>query len=192
MSSYTFPLPGWSGDIQLHHGTDKGASDLFAPRGWPVVSITSGVVEYVGSDAIGGNNVGMKGDDGLEYYYAHFDSPPTVSNKQRVTSGLRIGSVGDTGNAKGTGPHLHIGIGPTIAQGAGAHGGAGDNFDAVDFLRKVHAGQTPNISVVPGGLPSTGEGGGNPLGFITDPVAEGLGQLMKMFFGAFTSILRGE
>jgi murein DD-endopeptidase MepM/ murein hydrolase activator NlpD len=42
-----------------------------------------------------------------------------------VVAGQTIGGVGDTGNAKGTGAHLHIGIGKSIKNGADAEGGAG-------------------------------------------------------------------
>jgi murein DD-endopeptidase MepM/ murein hydrolase activator NlpD len=58
--------------VALHWGSHPGASDLFAPRGTPVVAMRGGEVVSVGTEATdqyGGNNVLIQGDDGLTYYY---------------------------------------------------------------------------------------------------------------------------
>lgn len=161
---YYFPLPDWRGIVALHWGEDKGASDLFAPIGTPVVSMVSGVVQAVGTTGPGGNNVLIHGDDGLDYYYAHFVAPALVSAGQRVAGGQQIGAVGISGNAAGTDPHLHIGIGYGIASGTGAHGGAGEGFDAVAFLSKVLAGLGPLAPDGPIGQPVSAPGGGGGAG----------------------------
>ncbi len=135
---YAFPVAGYTGaTVPLHHGSSHGGSDLFAPRGTPVVAFKSGTVEYVGNDPIGGNNVMIRQDDGKEAYYAHLDQTPLVRNGQRIETGQQLGVVGDTGNAKGTGPHLHFGVGNSIISGTGPEGGVGSGFDAVALLNEV-------------------------------------------------------
>lgn len=136
-SGYAFPVQGFNGDIPLHHGSHPGAADLFAPRGTPVVSMSDGVVTSTGTGGAGGNSVTIKDDQGLMYYYAHLNEAPQVQQGQRVTAGQPIGTVGDSGNAAGTGTHLHLGIGESIISGTGPSGGAGSNFNANEFLRNV-------------------------------------------------------
>lgn len=134
-----FPLPGWSGQINLHWGIAAGGSDLFAPRGQPIVSVSAGRVVESGWDRVGGNAVLILGADGLQYYYAHMDSAPLVSRSQQVGPGTPLGQVGNTGDADRGPTHLHIGIGHTILLGADAFGGTGSGFDAVSFLRQLYA-----------------------------------------------------
>ena len=86
-----------------HEGTD-----LFAHRGTPVVASVSGTVEHV-TGARAGNAYYLRGDDGHTYYGAHLD---TLSASGRVERGTELGTVGSTGNAKGTTPHLHFEIKP--------------------------------------------------------------------------------
>jgi hypothetical protein len=47
---------------------------------------------------------------------------------------MQLGGVGDTGNAKGTGAHLHLGKGYGIISGSGPQGGAGRDFDLISWL----------------------------------------------------------
>ncbi|MDP8921926.1 MAG: peptidoglycan DD-metalloendopeptidase family protein [Chloroflexota bacterium] len=151
---HIFPVQGYSGPVRLHHGSHPGASDLFADEGTPVVAMCGGQVIVVGTEAtdrFGGNNVLIRADDGLDYYYAHGDRPPRVAANTRVSTGDFLFGVGDTGNAKGTGPHLHIGIGHGIQDGIGPAGGAGRDFNAVELMRSVLAGSTSTIR-----LPRTG------------------------------------
>jgi hypothetical protein len=51
--------------------------------------------------------------------------------------------VNESGNARGTGNHLHIGIGHGIQDGVGPAGGAGINFNAVELLQRVLDGAEP-------------------------------------------------
>ena len=97
--SWGQPRPG----ERRHEGTD-----VFAHRGTPVVANVAGVVEQV-SGARAGRAYYLRGEDGNTYYGAHLD---TVSASGRVERGDRIGTVGSTGNAKGTTPHLHFEIKP--------------------------------------------------------------------------------
>ena len=140
--NYAFPIQGYdkSQGVNLHHGSHHGAADFFAPRGTPVVAMRAGTVVKTGSGGAGGNTVTVKGDDGNMYYYAHLNEAASVQNGQRVEAGMPIGKVGDSGNARGTGTHLHLGVGPEILNGTGPAGGAGSGgFDLTGLLRQVLA-----------------------------------------------------
>jgi hypothetical protein len=141
---YVFPIPGFTGPIELHWGTYPGASDLFAPPGAPVVAMCAGTVVYREEwGQVGGNAVQISGEDGNQYYLAHGDRPPAVRMGRRVEAGAYLFGVGDTGNATGGPAHLHIGIGPVILAGVGPTGGAGsDHFDAIGLLRRVRGDST--------------------------------------------------
>src|SRR5688572_269935 len=134
---YVFPVKGYDGPVNLHHGQEIGGCDLMAERGTPVVAMHAGLVDRVGFGEISGNFVSMTGDDGLDYWYAHGDAAPSVSKGQRIDAGTFLFPVGDSGNAFQTGTHLHIGIGHGINTGAGRSGGCGLNCNAVDLLRRV-------------------------------------------------------
>ena len=84
--------------------------DIFAKRGTPVVSTTEGIVSQVGTNRLGGLVVWVLGPGGQRHYYAHLDSYSDVEPGMRIEAGRVLGHVGDTGNAKGTPPHLHYGI----------------------------------------------------------------------------------
>lgn len=89
-----------------HQGTD-----IFAPRGTPVTSATRGIVVRISDTGIGGKHVWVLGPGGERHYYAHLDDwAPGLHAFQRVRAGDALGIVGDTGNARGTPPHLHYGI----------------------------------------------------------------------------------
>jgi murein DD-endopeptidase MepM/ murein hydrolase activator NlpD len=84
--------------------------DIFARRGTPVLSATDGVVLRVGETRLGGRVVWVWDlSRGLRLYYAHLDQQ-LVATGQRVTRGDTLGTVGNTGNARSTPPHLHFGI----------------------------------------------------------------------------------
>ncbi len=104
-------------------GTHAGgpAADIFAPIGTPIQSPVGGTLQP-GSDGKGGNWAILSGDDGRYYYFAH-GNVPFVGG--RVEGGQQIGQVGDTGNAKGTSPHLHYAI-ATSPGVFSARNGSGD------------------------------------------------------------------
>lgn len=83
--------------------------DLFATRGTPVVASIGGVLEHA-HGAVAGLAYYLRGDDGVTYYGAHLDALEAAPG--RVEQGTRIGTVGSTGNAQGTTPHLHFEIKP--------------------------------------------------------------------------------
>jgi murein DD-endopeptidase MepM/ murein hydrolase activator NlpD len=83
--------------------------DLFAFRGTRVVASVGGtLVHEPGSRA--GLAYRLHGDDGNEYYGAHLDG--LAARPGRIGRGALIGTVGSTGNARGTTPHLHFEIHP--------------------------------------------------------------------------------
>lgn len=93
---------------RTHEGTD-----IFADRGTPVFSSTEGYVIRLNIGTRGGKNVMVVGPGGLYYYYAHFDRVAEGIERGRyVTKDTVLGFVGNSGNAAGTPPHLHLGIYP--------------------------------------------------------------------------------
>lgn len=79
-------------------------NDLIAPRGTPVYAAVSGVAEKR-QGKVGGNQINLKGTDGVTYIHSHLDSFGKIGS---VKAGEIIGYVGNTGNAAGTTPHLHF------------------------------------------------------------------------------------
>ena len=142
-NGYVFPVQGFKGPVQDHWGSVKGGSDLMAPRGTPIVVMAPGVVDESGYNQVGGNSLEIKGDDGNEYYYAHFDAPTALKVGQRVDAGTYVAPVGNTGDAAGGPTHLHIGIGPNILLGADKYGGTGGDYNAVGLLQSTLDGTPP-------------------------------------------------
>jgi murein DD-endopeptidase MepM/ murein hydrolase activator NlpD len=111
------------GGSRAHRGVD-----IFAARGTDAVAAVDGWVTRVDSTRRGGNVVWLQplfGD--LRLYYAHLDTQ-LVEAGQFVRRGDVIGTVGNTGNAITTAPHLHFGV--YVRRRGGA-------TDPVDFLRAV-------------------------------------------------------
>ena len=84
--------------------------DIFAARGTPIQATTQGIVSKVGEDALGGRVVMIIGPGGARHYYAHLEDYADISANDWVNTSDTIGYVGDSGNAKGTPPHVHYGI----------------------------------------------------------------------------------
>ena len=90
--------------------------DCFAPLGTPLVAVEAGWIRYAtpgdpfdctsGGD-ISGNRVSLRGRSGYVYYYGHLDTI-LVATDQPVEKGQVIGTVGQTGNAACSTPHLHV------------------------------------------------------------------------------------
>lgn len=127
-----FPVAGkvnWSdtflasrgGGTRRHHG-----QDLMSPKLTPAVACFDGTIFIGSSSGNAGNTITIEGDNGwtAQYYHMNNDSPgsddakgtadycfaPGIKNGQRVFSGQLIGWIGDSGNAEGTGPHIHFEI----------------------------------------------------------------------------------
>jgi murein DD-endopeptidase MepM/ murein hydrolase activator NlpD len=112
------------GGRRAHRGVD-----IFAARGTPVLAATDGWVTRVEETRVGGKVVWMQPLFGnMRVYYAHLHEQ-WVEPGQFVQAGHPLGSVGNTGNAITTPPHLHFGV---YVRRAGVRGGA---RDPAEFLR---------------------------------------------------------
>ncbi|PPK88563.1 peptidase M23-like protein [Neolewinella xylanilytica] len=110
----TFPVAGFGtaavisvfgdrrGSQRLHEGID-----IKAPKGTPVVAVTDGFVERINSGGSGGRQLYLRDVRGRLYYYAHLDEW-RKGEFDAVSAGDTLATVGDTGNAQGTTPHLHF------------------------------------------------------------------------------------
>lgn len=92
--------------------THKGV-DVFAQKGTPIHSSTSGVVLWTGEISMGGKVAFVLGPKWRIHYYAHMDTI-TTSTLSFVGKNTAIGTVGDSGNAAGKSPHLHYSIVTTV------------------------------------------------------------------------------
>ncbi|GAA3948319.1 peptidoglycan DD-metalloendopeptidase family protein [Allohahella marinimesophila] len=98
------------GGRRAHHGVD-----IFAPRGTAVLAVADGTVARTGDTPLGGLHVWQRSaSQGHRYYYAHLDSI-SVAAGDRLKAGDVIGTVGNTGNARLTPPHLHFGVYATFS-----------------------------------------------------------------------------
>ena len=88
--------------------THKGI-DIFADEGTPTLAATHGIVAYQGNNPVGGNFVVILGPKWRFHYYAHLKEIKTI-RFQPVKRGKVIGTVGNTGNAKGKPFHVHYTI----------------------------------------------------------------------------------
>jgi murein DD-endopeptidase MepM/ murein hydrolase activator NlpD len=108
IDSFGFPRMTGTPDEHWHEGID-----LFAPRGTPLVATERGIITRVGSGRLGGLKLWLKGESGTEWYYAHLDSFANgLVDGKLVEAGDLLGYVGNTGNAVGTPPHLHMQMHP--------------------------------------------------------------------------------
>ena len=112
------PVEGASSDDWNHNtfwyepwgssGVHKGV-DIFGAKGKPVQSATLGYVIYTGELGKGGNVVAVLGPKWRVHYYAHMQEV-TVEKGTWLSQKDKVGTLGDTGNAKGKQPHLHYSI----------------------------------------------------------------------------------
>ncbi len=89
-------------------GRSHTGTDMLAPRGTPVLAPFAGTAVQKSSSR-GGLSVYLKAPDGLQIFGAHLSSYGTAG---KVKAGTVIGYVGNTGNASGAAPHLHLEIHP--------------------------------------------------------------------------------
>lgn len=94
-NDWAFPRSGG----RVHLG-----NDLFARRGTPFLAPTSGTVT-TDRGAIGGLQVWLTDGDGNRWMGSHLDA---FGKTGWVRAGDVIGYVGDSGNAVGSSPHVHL------------------------------------------------------------------------------------
>lgn len=119
--NYVFPIVGCDYTYaKAHH--DYPATDILAKAGCKYVAVTSGVIDEVnridswsgktnlGVDR-GGLYVSFIGTDGVRYYASHLRTiPQSIQPGVEVKAGRLLGTVGATGSARGTKPHIHFGL----------------------------------------------------------------------------------
>lgn len=90
-------------------GLKHAGQDIFARRGTSVFSATVGTVWMIGGSVRGGTWVYVLGAGGRRYYYAHLERVEAgLKEGQQVTTRTVLGTVGTTGDAENTPPHLHF------------------------------------------------------------------------------------
>jgi peptidoglycan LD-endopeptidase LytH len=118
---YVFPVANCEVNYaRAHH--DYPATDILAKAGCRFVAPINGVVDevnrtdrWVGKTNLGidrgGLYVSIIGEDGVRYYGSHLRTiPASIVPGLQVTAGQLLGTIGSTGSARGTAPHLHFGI----------------------------------------------------------------------------------
>jgi murein DD-endopeptidase MepM/ murein hydrolase activator NlpD len=105
------------GPIGEYHAPRSGGRihegfDVTAACGTELVAVRNGKVLRSGFDPVlYGNFLLIHGEgERRSYFFAHLARPAEVRRGQRVREGERVGLVGETGNAAGTGCHLHFEI----------------------------------------------------------------------------------
>ncbi len=104
-----------------HKGTD-----IIAPRGTPILAVSSGVVIEMDYRPSSGYYVRIDHGDGWQSVYLHLNNDtigtddgaggtwsafyPTLTVGTEVFAGDVIGYVGDSGNAEDTIPHAHVAV----------------------------------------------------------------------------------
>lgn len=104
-----------SGNFSPNKATDRRhphghqGVDLRAPGGTSIYPIATGIVTNVGLDPRGGNIVNVLHANGVRSYYAHLGTI-RVQKGDRVNFNTVLGTIGNSGNASETWPHLHLQI----------------------------------------------------------------------------------
>ena len=88
-------------------GRSHEGTDIFGARGGAVFAIVSGTVEWTTVGSMSGLMLSLRGNDGHTYWYMHLQDF-VASEGQSVSAGELIAHNGDTGNARGTTPHIHF------------------------------------------------------------------------------------
>jgi peptidoglycan hydrolase-like protein with peptidoglycan-binding domain len=145
----TFPVAGtnyyereW---LTTHNPGIHEGVDIFASRMVPILAVADGVVADVNwehdphrSDPTSCCSIALIHDSGWESWSLHLnnDTPgtddgagwglmPGIKRGTRVSAGQVIGFIGDSSNAEGTAPHIHIEL----------HDPAGNPVDPYDYLK---------------------------------------------------------
>jgi murein DD-endopeptidase MepM/ murein hydrolase activator NlpD len=102
--------------------------DLLAACGTPIVAALAGQVTDARYEGAAGNYAVVRTADGTSQVYMHLREPARLRPGEKLEAGDRIGSVGDTGDARGC--HLHFEFWTAPGWFAGGH--------AVDPLARLH------------------------------------------------------
>jgi murein DD-endopeptidase MepM/ murein hydrolase activator NlpD len=111
------------GGRRRHHGVD-----IFAPRHTFITAPSDGRVLRAGEQRVGGRTIWIRDEKrNLTLYFAHLQAHKVEQNAI-VKKGQVIGTVGNTGNARTTPPHLHFAI---YIRGSGP-------VDPVNFITRTN------------------------------------------------------
>lgn len=118
---YLFPVKDCEVNFaRAHH--DYAATDILTKAGCAFISPIDGVIDEVNRVDVwsgktnlgidrGGLYVSVIGSDGVRYYGSHLRTiPKSIQPGVAVKAGRLLGTIGSTGSARGTAPHLHFGI----------------------------------------------------------------------------------
>jgi len=118
--SHVFPVAGphWLRGAIGEFGAPRSGGrshegfDLVAACGTPLVAVRGGRVLRTGYDPVlYGNYLLIHGEgERRSYFYAHLPRSSPLQRGDLVRTGQRVGAVGDTGNARTVGCHLHFEI----------------------------------------------------------------------------------
>lgn len=117
-TGFVFPVTGSNSYVDTWGAPRSGGrrhkgTDIMSLKGTPVVACVSGTIGRTTpyDRGLGGVTIYLDGDDGNTYYYAHLNGISAgIGSGTRVEAGQVIGSVGSTGNASASAPHLHFEI----------------------------------------------------------------------------------
>lgn len=105
--SHDWLFPRYGPGFRFHLGTD-----VFAAYGTPVRAPVDGIARSA-DGGLGGLTVKVVMPDGTYFYLAHLSAlVDGFRQDMPVATGDIVGYVGDSGNARGGAPHLHIGVYP--------------------------------------------------------------------------------
>lgn len=105
--SHDWLYPRYGPGFRFHLGTD-----VFADRGTPVRAPVDGIAKSA-IGGLGGITVKVFMPDGTYFYLAHLAGlVDGFTQGMAVRTGDIVGYVGNSGNARGTPPHVHLGIYP--------------------------------------------------------------------------------
>lgn len=113
-SAFTLPIGGPQGfgdswGARRSGGRRHKGTDVMAACGAPVVAVTDGTIFNLRAGGNAGIMAYLRANNGDVFFYAHLRGyAPGLRNGSRVTVGQKIGTNGNTGNARGGPCHVHF------------------------------------------------------------------------------------
>jgi hypothetical protein len=154
--SHDWLYPRYGPGFRFHLGCD-----VFAAYGTPVRAPVDGVA-HAASGGLGGLTVKVVMPDGTYFYLAHLSGlVDGFAEGMPVATGDIVGFVGDSGNARGGAPHLHIGIYP--------HGGP--PIDPKPVLDQFLVEAEERLPDVVAAVRASAQGVANPIGGQQIPIS---------------------
>jgi murein DD-endopeptidase MepM/ murein hydrolase activator NlpD len=144
---HVFPIQGLHdfGGAGAVFGAGRGGRshqghDVFARCGTPVVAAHGGVIKHTAYHGAAGNYLVIDGAaTDFDYAYMHLTERSAFVRGDAVATGQQIGSVGQTGNARGCHLHFEMWAAPGWYKG-------GRPFDPLPSLKAWAAGSPPPVA----------------------------------------------